>query len=209
MRHNRKIKKAVDVYSIMRSKESIKRADAVILLLDAADGVTKDDVSIIDFIEENGKACILAVNKWDLAGDVEGVSKEEYSKSLVDTFSVLDKFPITYISAKTGKNVLSCLSMIKSLDKNLDLKVSTPALNNIFKKNDPSKISISRKRKRPNFLYIVQSGQRPVEFKFFVNDPSSVLPAHLRYIENKLRARLPLLGIPIKILMRKSRRERK
>ena len=209
MRHTRKIKKAVDVYSIMRSKESIKRADAVILLLDAADGATKDDIGIIDFIEENGKACLIAVNKWDLAGDVEGVSQEEYIDSLVDSFSVLKKFPITFISAKTGKNVLSSLSMIKVLDKNLDLKVSTPFLNNIFKKNDPSKISISRKRKRPNFLYIVQSGQRPVEFKFFVNDPSSVLPAHLSYIENKLRARLPLSGIPIKILTRKSRKERK
>jgi len=209
MRHKRKIKCAVDVYSIMRSKESIERADSVILLLDAACGITKDDIGIIDFIEQNGKACLVAVNKWDLAGDVKGVSKEEYSDRLISAASVLSKFPIMFISSKTGKNVIQSLSMIRILDTNLDLKVSTPFLNGIFKKNDPSKIPISRKRKRPNFLYIVQSSQRPVEFKFFVNDPASVLPAHLSYIENKLREQLSLSGIPIKIVIRKSRKERK
>jgi len=209
MRHKRKIKCAVDVYSIMRSKESIERSDSVILLLDAAEGITKDDIGIIDFIEQSGKACLIAVNKWDLAGDVKGVSKEEYSDRLMYVASILNKFPITFISSKTGKNVIQSLSMVKILDTNLDLKVSTPFLNNIFKKNDPSKIPVSRKRKRPNFLYIVQSGRRPVEFKFFVNDPASVLPSHFSYIENKLRENLPLSGIPIKIMIRKSRKERK
>lgn len=209
IRHKRKIKRAVDVYSIMRSTESIERADSVILLLDAACGITKDDIGIIDLIEQSGKACLVAVNKWDLAGDVKGVSKEEYSDRLIYTASILNKFPITFISSKTGKNVIQSLSMVKILDTNLDLKASTPFLNSIFKKNDPSKIPISRKRKRPNFLYIVQSGRRPVEFKFFVNDPGSVLPSHLSYIENKLREQLPLSGIPIKIMIRKSRKERK
>jgi len=209
MRHKRKIKHAVDVYSIMRSKESIKRADDVILLLDAASGITKDEVDIIDFIEKNGKACLVLVNKWDLSEGIKNVSIEEYRSRLIYASSVLSKFPIAFISAKTGKNLLTSLTMIKVLDSNLDMKVSTPFLNNIFKKNDPSGISIPRRKKRPNFLYIVQSRYRPVEFKYFVNDPSSVLSAHLSFIENKLRENLPLTGIPIKILIRKSRKEQK
>ncbi|MBU1895086.1 MAG: ribosome biogenesis GTPase Der [Candidatus Omnitrophota bacterium] len=209
MRHKRKIKEPVDVFSIMRSKESIKRADIIVLLLDAASGVTKDDLSIIDFIEENGKACLILVNKWDLAEETEDVTKDIYRERLIYAANRLSKFPIEFISAKTGKNVISSLSIIKVLNLNLDLRVSTPFLNAIFKKNSPSKVPVPRRKKRPNFLYIVQSSQRPVEFKFFVNDPSSVLPSHLNYIENKLRENLPITGIPIKVFMRKSRKERR
>lgn len=209
IRHKRKIKAAVDVYSVMRSEESIKRSDVTVLLIDAADGVTKDDLGILDFIEENGKACLILINKWDLAENVKDVTQEEYENSLLYASSRLGKFPIAFISAKTGKNVLSSLEMIKVLDANLDLKVTTAGLNRIFKKNDPSNVSISGKKKRPNFLYIVQSSLRPLEFKYFVNDPSLVLPAHISFIENRLRSNLPLKGIPIKIIIRKSRRERK
>ncbi len=206
IRHKRKIKAAVDVYSVMRSRESIKRADVVILLLDAPDGVTKDDIDILRFVEDNGKACLVLVNKWDLAEKADDVSVESYEKHLVYAFSHLAKFPISFISSKTGKNVLASLQMAKVLDANLDLKVSTPFLNRIFEKKDPSAVPIPRSRKRPNFLYMVQSSSRPMEFKYFVNDPASVLPAHLSFIENNLRDNLPLKGIPVKVLIRKSRK---
>ncbi|NQT33030.1 MAG: ribosome biogenesis GTPase Der [Candidatus Omnitrophica bacterium] len=206
MRHRRKIRAAVDVYSIMRAKGSIERADVAILLIDAADGVTKDDLGILDFIEEKGTACLILVNKWDLAEGVDDLTREEYEKEIVAEYNRISKYPLSFISCKTGKDVLTSLPMVKLLDANLDHKASTPFLNKIFEKNNPSKVSIPRRKKRPNFLYILQSSTRPVEFRFFVNDPSSVLPAHMSYIENKLRENLPLSGIPIKIRIRKSRR---
>ena len=209
IRHRRKVKTAVDTYSIMRSKESIKNADVVILLLDAADGITRDDLGILDLIEESGKACLLLVNKWDLAKDAGDVSVEDYEKHLVSTFGRLSKFPIAFISSKTGKSVLNSLSMVNVLDSSLDLKVSTPFLNKIFEKNDPSRVPVPKRKKRPNFLYVVQSRSRPVEFKFFVNNPSAVLSSHMNFIENQLRANLPLKGIPIRIIIKKSRKVKK
>ncbi len=209
IRHKRKIKTVVDTFSMMRSKQAIERADVVVLLLDAADGVTRDDVDILDLIENKGKACLILVNKWDLAKLAEDLSMEEYEKSLLYASEKLTKFPITFISATTGRNVMDTLAKIRVLNSNLDIKVSTGFLNRIFDEKDPALISIPRKKKRPNFLYVVQSGTRPVEFKFFVNDPGNVLPIHMRFIENQLRQHLPLKGIPVRIMARRSRKDRK
>jgi GTP-binding protein len=208
IRHRRKIKTAVDTYSVMRSKESIQRADVVFLLLDAADGITKDDIGILKFVEDSGKACLVLVNKWDLAKGSGGITMEDYTKHLEYAANELSKFPIEFISSKTGKNVVNSLQMANVLDSNLDLKASTAYLNKIFEKNDPSLVPIPRKKKRPNFLYAIQSSHRPVEFKYFVNDPVWVLPSHVSFIENQLRANLPLKGIPIKILIRKSKKRK-
>jgi len=209
IRHKRKIKTAVDTYSVMRSREAIRRADVAMLLLDAADGITRDDLGILKFIEESGKACLIVVNKWDLAEQTGEITMEDYEKHLVYTSNMLSKFPISFVSAETGRNVLKTLSMANVLDVNLDLRSSTPFLNKLFEKNDPSEVPIPRKKKKPNFLYIMQSGHRPVEFTFFVNEPAAVLPTHLSFIENRLRQNLPLNGIPLKIRIRKSRKEKK
>lgn len=208
IRHKRKIKTVVDTFSMMRSHDAVKRADVAILMLDAKDGVTKDDLMILDHIEEHGKACLLAVNKWDLSEGIEGVSIDEYRKSLIYASDRISKYPIVFISSSTGKNVPACLAMLKTLNTNLDMKASTPFLNKIFEKADPSRVSIPRKMKRPNFLYLVQSGARPVEFRYFVSDPANVLPAHESFIENRLRENLPLTGIPIKVTYARSRKDR-
>ena len=209
IRHKRKIKSAVDTYSVMRSLESIERSDVVFLLLDAACGITKDDMGILDHIEESGKACLLVVNKWDLTENVQGVTMGDYEKHLVYASSRLSKFPVTFVSSLSGKNVPDSLMVARVLDSNLDMKVSTPFLNRIFENADPSRVPVPRSKKRPNFLYVIQSGQRPVEFKYFVDDPRSVLSAHIHFIENRLRESLPLKGIPVKIEIRRSKKEKR
>jgi len=206
IRHKRKVKTVVDTFSMMRSREAIRRADVTVLLLDAADGATKDDISILGFIEESGKACVLLINKWDLAEETDGITEEEYIKHLIYASSQLGKYPIIAVSSKTGKNVARSMDEIKALDAALDNRFPTPLVNRIFEKNDPSNVPVSRKKKRPNFLYVVQSGYRPMEFKYFVNDPAAVQPAHLSYIENQLRANLPLKGVPVRIIIQRSRR---
>ncbi len=208
IRHKRKVRTAVDTYSMMRSKKAIYRGDVVILMLDARDGVTRDDLAIMDLVEEAGKGCLIAVNKWDLAEGVDGATREEYRKALVYASDRIRKYPLTFVSSVTGENVTACLPLLKALDSNLDMKVSTPFLNRIFEKDDPSKVSVPRRMKRPNFLYIVQSGTRPVEFKYFVNDPASVTPLHENFIENRLRDALPLEGIPVKVVFVRSSKVR-
>ena len=209
IRHKRKVKTVVDTFSMMRSREAIKRADVAALILDAKDGATKDDIGILNFIEDNGKACIILINKWDLAQETEGVTIEEYINHLVYASNQLGKYPIIEISSETGLNVMKSLEEMKVLDAALDNRFPTSFLNKIFEKNDPAHISIPRRKKKPNFLYIVQSSYRPVVFKYFVSDPSNVQGAHLSFIENQLRDNLPLKGIPIKISVERSRRIKK
>ncbi|MBD3378887.1 MAG: ribosome biogenesis GTPase Der [Candidatus Omnitrophica bacterium] len=210
IRHRRKIKTAVDTYSIMRSKESILRSDIAVLLIDASDGFTRDDSGILKFISDSGKGCLIAVNKWDLAREAGAeVTADEYRKHLLYASSQVGKFPILFISAQTGRNVLQVLSMAEVVDSNLELKISTSRLNRIFERNDPEEVPIPKRKRRPNFLYIIQSGRKPMEFKYFVNRPSSVLPAHLSFIENQLRENLPLKGIPVRISIHRSRKDKK
>ena len=209
IRHRRKVKTPVDTFSMMRSKESIKRADVVLLLLDAVEGVANDDVGILKFIQENGKACLILINKWDLAKHAEGVTSEEYEEQLLKTSHELGKFPMLFVSAKTGRNVRELFGIVKVLDSNLDTRVSTPFLNRLFELKNPSKVSVPHRNKRPNFLYMMQSGARPVEFVYFVNDPVAVLGTHLSFIENQLRENLPLKGIPIKVNIRRSKKGKK
>jgi len=209
MRHKRKIKNAVDVYSIMRSEESIARADVVVFMLDASEGIAKDDLEILRFTVDKGKACLIVVNKWDLAKDVEDVTAAEYEKHLVRTASQIADFPVMFVSALTGHNVMKILAEVKKLNEGLDLKVPTPKLNKIFSRNKPANVPIPKKKKRPNFLYIVQSGTRPIEFTYFVNDPEAVLPAHMSYIENRLRESLAIRGIPVRINIKRSKKGKK
>ncbi len=205
IRHKRKIKTAVDTYSIMRSEDSIERADVVLLLLDAADGVTRDDISILKFVEDKGKACIILVNKWDLAdASSEKIIPEDYRKELIKKTNLLNIFPIFFVSCKTGKNVLKVLSAASVIDANLDLKVSTSFLNKLFEKSSPSMVPIPKAKNRPKFLYVTQTGKRPVTFSLFVGETRDVLPVHLSYIENILRDNLPLTGIPVRFKVRKS-----
>jgi GTP-binding protein len=209
IRNKRKVKNAVDSFSMMRSKEAIKRSDVTMLVLDASEGVTVDDLMILDFIEENLKGCVILINKWDLSGAAEGgILPADYEKELLYASPRLRHFPVLFVSAKTGKNVVKSLSMCKVLDANLDVRASTPFLNKLFEKHNPSKLPIPRSKRRPNFLYITQSWIRPVEFSIFVNDPKNVLPAHMSYIENLLRSNLPLKGIPFKLKIKTTRKEK-
>lgn len=207
IRHKRKIRSVVDVFSIMRSQESIRRAEVIILILDAADGITNDDIGILRTVKDHGKACIIIVNKWDLAENAEEVTIADYEKSLIEESPMLRIFPIYFVSAKTGKNVVKSFSQVKVLNNGLDMKVSTARLNKIFDKNDPSQLSVPRGNKRPRFKYVTQTGARPVEFTFFVNDPQTVIPVHVGYIENILRDNLELKGIPVKILFKRSSKQ--
>ncbi|MBF0493725.1 MAG: ribosome biogenesis GTPase Der [Candidatus Omnitrophica bacterium] len=204
IRHKRKIKKVVDVFSIIRSKESIKRSDISVLVLDAQSGVTSDDLDILKYIEETGKGCIIAVNKWDLAGSAPDVTVKEYEDKLCELFPKVRNYHIIFVSAKTGKNVEKIFLLADSMRERMGAEFSTPSLNKIFEVNDPSGVSVSRSDVRPNFYYITQTGTKPLEFVFFVNNKSAVRPVHTSFIENVLRKNLPLEGIPIKINFRNS-----
>ena len=141
IRHKRKVKSAVDVYSMMRARESIDRADVVLLLVDGHEGITNDDAKIFDYIEEKGKGCAIVVNKWDLVKEIE---MSRYANAVLRKMPSARHYPVAFISAKSGRNVLNAFNLVKAVKTNLDLFIDTATLRSFIKEINPEKVRISR-----------------------------------------------------------------
>lgn len=205
IRHKRKVKNAVDVYSMMRAKESIDSADVVLLLIDAFEGVTSDDTKIFDYIVERGRGCAIIVNKWDL---VKGVERSRYESAIAKKMPETRNFPVTFMSVKNGKNVLSAFNLVKAIKANMDLFISTATLRSFLKEISPENVRISRSKRIPIFFYMVLSHTSPKQFTIFVNDPARVTDSHISYIENRLREQFSLEGVPVKFVCKRLARPR-
>lgn len=198
IRHKRKIKEPVDVYSVMRSEESIKRSDVAFLLIDGYDGLRNDDVRIFNLILEHNKCCVMVVNKWDL---VRSMAMADYKNAIIRKCPQAAFFPIVFASAKTGRNLLSCIDMTKYVLANSDQTIPTKELNRLFLKN--SRFLAVFDKKGLKVRYIVQVSKRPPEFLFFVNDTKLVTDEYFNFIENSLRKNYNLYGTPIKMSYRR------
>lgn len=200
IKHKRKVKKAVDFYSMTRSKDSIDRSDVALFLIDGMEGVTKDDAKIFDYIKAKGKGCVIIVNKWDL---VKKIEMSRYEKAILRRMPESRNFPIAFISAKTGRNALEAFNLVKSIKTNLDLFIDTGTLKDFLKDIKPANVRVSRGSRIPKFYYMTQVTTFPREFVVFVNNPQHVTDFHTAFIENRLRERFPLEGIPVRIIYKK------
>jgi len=203
IRHKRKVKTAVDVYSVMRARESIDRSDIALVLIDGMEGVTSDDTKIFEYVQEKGKASAILVNKWDL---VKGIETSRYEKAIVKKMPTARNFPILFISAKTGRNALEAFNKLKVIKTNLNLFLNPATLKYFLKEIKPERVSISHRRRLPKFYYMIQIATKPPEFMVFVNDPGRVTGFHTSFIENRLREHFPLKGVPVKINYKKLKR---
>jgi len=206
IRHKRKVKDAVDIYSMMRARDSIDRSDIAILLIDGMEGVTNDDIKIFDYIRKKGKGSVIVVNKWDLVKDVE---MARYAQAILKRIPEARNFPIAFISAKTGRNVLEAFNLVKAIKTNLDLFIDTDTLKDFLKAIRAEDVSVSRRRKYPRFYYMAQLGISPKRFLIFVNDVKTVTAFHTAFIENRLRENFPLNGVPVRIICKKKAKGRR
>ncbi|NQU95253.1 MAG: ribosome biogenesis GTPase Der [Candidatus Omnitrophica bacterium] len=200
LRHKKKVKTAVDIYSMMRARSSIDHSDVALLLIDGMEGVTSDDTKIFDYIVETGKGCAIVVNKWDL---VKGIETSRYAGAILKKMPQARNFPVAFISAKTGRNVSIAFNLVNAIKTNLDLSIDKDALNDFLKEISPEEVRIPRRRRPPRFFHMAQAGMFPKEFAIFVSDPHAVTGAHSSFIENRLRENFPLKGVPIKLFYRK------
>jgi len=206
IRHKRKVKEPVDVYSMMRARKSIDEAHVVFLLVDGLEGVTADDVKIFDYIREMGKGACIIVNKWDL---VKGIETSRYEAAILRKIPEARNFPIAFVSAKTGRNALQAFNLAKSIKTNLDLFIPTSQLKIFLKEESPARVKISRKKVPPKFYYMVQANVFPKEFLIFVNEPRRATGFHTAFLENRLREAFPLKGVPIRLAYKRVRRSSK
>ncbi|MDD4495599.1 MAG: GTP-binding protein, partial [Eubacteriales bacterium] len=191
-------------YSTIRSWTAVERADVCLILIDAKDGATEQDTKIGGYAHEQGKASILAVNKWDLMEKETG-TLEKYKKEVLEKFSFMSYAPVAFISAKTGQRVESLFDMIDRVNEMSGFRVPTGMLNDIVNDAVAMAQTPSDKGKRLKIYYITQVSTKPPTFAVFVNDMELMHFSYRRYLENCIRQSFGFEGTPIRILVRENK----
>lgn len=201
LRKRGKVEDGVERFSVVRSLAAVERATVCVIMIDATVGFTEQDSKIAGFAHEQGKACIIAVNKWD-AIEKDGKTMDMQRKKLMDDFSFMSYAPIIFISAKTGQRVDHLFDLIKYVDGQNALRVTTGMLNDLLARATARVQPPSDKGKRLKIYYMTQISTRPPTFVTFVNSRQLFHFSYQRYIENQIRETFGLEGTPIRIIPR-------
>ncbi|MCX5657937.1 MAG: ribosome biogenesis GTPase Der, partial [Candidatus Omnitrophica bacterium] len=168
IKHKSRLKENLEFYATLRSWEAISRADICIMLIDAYGGMASDDVRILNSAWDEGRPLVLAVNKWDL---IENLDTKKYKDMMKKRTHLAEEVPICFLSCLKRQNILEPINIAQDLYSKIDLKISTPRLNEFLKKTLQKLSPPTVSGRRPNFLYIVQVKSRQPAFKVFVSDP--------------------------------------
>jgi len=201
IRRHSKIDQAIEKFSVMRAQMSIERSDVCIIMIDAVDGVTEQDTKIAGYAHDNGKAAIIAINKWDLIEKETG-TQAEYEKIVRQKLAYMPYAPVVFISAKTGQRVNDLFALIKTVYANSCMRITTGALNSILADATARVQPPTDKGKRLKVFYITQASVQPPTFVCFCNDSSLFHFSYQRYLENKIRETYVLNGTPIRMVVR-------
>ena len=201
LRRKNKIKEELEKYMIVRTVSAVERADIVVLLIDAVEGVTEQDAKIAGIAHERGKAVIIAVNKWDAIEKNDKTTKE-YTQKIRNILSYMPYAEITFISALTGQRLSKLYDLIDMASENHAMRVATGVLNEIMSEAVALQQPPSDKGKRLKLFYITQVGDKPPAFVIFVNDKELMHFSYTRYIENKIREAFGFRGTPLKFIIR-------
>jgi GTP-binding protein len=191
-----------DRFSTLRSFRAIARADVAVLLIDAVDGLTAQDMHIAGFVVDEGRGLVVAVNKWDAVEDKTGTTFDQYVDWIRQEAPFLDFAPIVSISAKTGQRVGRVLELAVDVWAERRRRVSTGELNRIVGDATARQEPPAVKGKRPKLFYATQVAVAPPTFVFFAREAASVHFSYRRYLENRLRDVFGFLGTPIRLVFR-------
>ncbi len=201
LRRKNKIKEELERYSIIRAVTAVERADVVVVVIDAVEGVTEQDAKIAGIAHERGKGVIVAVNKWD-AVEKNDKTIYEYTKKIQNTLSFMPYAEMLFISAVTGQRLGKLFDLIDMVRQNQNLRISTGVLNEIMSEAVALQQPPSDKGKRLRLYYITQVAVKPPTFVVFVNDRELMHFSYTRYLENKIREAFGFKGTALKFLIR-------
>lgn len=207
LRRKNKIKEDLEHYMIIRTISAVERADIVVLVIDATEGVTEQDAKIAGIAHDRGKGIIIAVNKWD-AIEKNNKTVNEFTAKVRQILSFMPYAEIMFISALTGQRLPKLYEMIDVVNENQSLRVATGVLNEIMAEAVVMQQPPSDKGKRLRLYYITQVSVKPPTFVIFVNDKELMHFSYTRYIENKIREAFGFKGTPLKFIIRE-RKENK
>ncbi len=204
LRRKSKVRSADDViekYSVLRAQMSVDRSDVCVIMIDATEGFTEQDSKVAGIAHEAGKACIIAVNKWDLV-DKDGKTMDAERKKLMNDFSFMSYAPIIFISAKSGQRIKELYKLIKFVHSQNTMRISTGMLNDVLAEATLRVQPPTDKGKRLKIYYITQASVCPPTFVCFCNNADLFHFSYQRYIENQIRSTFGLEGTPVRMVIR-------
>lgn len=199
------VNESIESYSVIRSMDAIKRADIVLIVFNASEEISEQDVRIAGYVHEENKPSIIIMNKWDLV-EKDDKTILRYQKDLDEKLKFMSYFRTLYISALTGKRFNEIMPEVEKVMENNSRRIPTGALNEIIQSAIIANEPPFRKGKRLKIKYITQADTNPPTFVLFVNDGTIIHYSYLRYLENYLRNSVDFSGTPIKLVV-KSREE--
>lgn len=206
LRRKNKIKEELEKYSIIRTVTAVERADVVVIVIDATEGVTEQDAKIAGIAHERGKGIIVAVNKWD-AIEKNDKTIYEHTNKIKEILSFMPYAEMLFISALTGQRTNKLFDTIDMVIENHSLRVATGVLNEIMTEAVALQQPPSDKGKRLKLYYMTQVAVKPPTFVIFVNDKELMHFSYTRYIENKVREAFGFKGTPLKFIIRERKGE--
>ncbi len=207
MRRKGKIEEAVERYSVMRSLRAVDRADVVLMVIDAFEGITEQDKKIAGYAHESGKGVIIIVNKWDIFPNKDDKSTLRFTEDLRDELGFLQYAPVLYTSALTHQRISRITELVKYVADQQSMRIQTSVLNELIRDAVSVNPPPSHRGKQLKIYFMTQADIQPPRFIIFVNDPELMHFSYLRFIENRLRESFGFEGTPLKLIVRGRKEE--
>lgn len=201
IRRKSKVLDSIERYSVLRSYMAVDRCDVAVIVIDAAVGFTEQDSKVAGYAHEQGKACIVAVNKWDSI-DKTDKTMDEFTNNLKEKFSFMSYVPFVFVSAKTGQRIDKLFELITYVNEQNSIRISTGKLNDILSYATARVQPPSDKGKRLKIYYMTQPSTKPPTFVIFVNSSELFHFSYRRYLENQIREVFGLKGTPVRFVVR-------
>ncbi|MBR0112867.1 MAG: ribosome biogenesis GTPase Der [Clostridia bacterium] len=208
LRRKSKVYDQIEKYSVIRAKMAVERAQVCVIMIDATEGFTEQDSKVAGIAHEMGKGCIIAVNKWD-AVEKDGKTMDRERKKLMEDFSFMSYAPIIFISAKEGLRLDRLFELIKFVDTQNAMRISTGKLNDVLADATARVQPPSDKGRRLKIYYMTQASTRPPTFVCFVNSAELFHYSYQRYIDNRIREVFGLEGTPTRMVIRERETKKK
>ena len=207
MRRKGKIDEAIERYSVMRSLRAVDRADVVLMVINAEEGITEQDKKIAGYAHESGKGVIIVVNKWDVFPDKDDKSTLRFTEDLRDEIGFLQYAPVLYTSALTGQRIHRITELVKYVADQQSMRIQTSVLNELIRDAVSVNPPPSHRGKQLKIFFMTQADIQPPKFIIFVNDPGLMHFSYLRFLENRLRESFGFEGTPLKLIVRGRKEE--
>ena len=202
MRRKGKIDEAIERYSVMRSLRAVDRADVVLMVINAEEGITEQDKKIAGYAHESGKGVVIVVNKWDVFPDKDDKSTLRFTEDLRDELGFLQYAPVLYTSALTHQRISRITALVKYVADQQSMRIQTSVLNELIRDAVSVNPPPAHRGKKLKIYFMTQADIQPPKFIIFVNDPELMHFSYLRFIENKLRDSFGCEGTPLKLIVR-------